>query len=332
VGIPLLYFGFEFFGVVLGLIVASVVSDALIIFYAARILRGFKVKFGVHLPHLKDLLEAGLPSWVPSVLAILGISAGVLGVYDVVGGTGTGLYYIAFAISMIVYSISSSILGLMFPVLSSMEDGRKRAVSRIMGLALAVTVPLASALAIYPYLPLSLLGPGYIEASTILTILALGAIISPIIMGYQSYVYAIGKYLHVTLMGLAANVGMLILYVLLIPSFDGVGAATAYTLGNVINLVAVSLSAHRTGYRLDWSHYAKAIVIPGMFAVPLYVLNIHWIIGIPVILLVSAFAYARLHIVSKSDILEMSQAFMSEEQVSKMRAFANPIIRFMFGE
>lgn len=332
IGIPLLYFGLSFLGVMLGLIVASVTMGVLLSFYAVMVLKDFGAEFRVNLSHLKDPLKAGLASWVPNVLTILGQSFGVLSVYGLVGGAETGLYYMAFAIASIVYSTSTSILSLMFPVLSSMEDGRKRAMSRIMGISLTIAAPVALALALYPNIPLSLLGPKYLQASTALTILALGAVISPVIVGYSNYVYAVGKYVQVVLIGLAANLSMLTLYVLLVPSLEATGAATAYVLGILISLAAVVLSARKSGYRLNWSQYAKIIVIPGVLTAFLYTLNVHWVVGVPAILLISAFAYARLRIVSKNDLLEFSQAFMSEERILKLSVAAKPIIRIMFGE
>jgi O-antigen/teichoic acid export membrane protein len=47
-------------------------------------------------------------------------------VYFVIGGAATGFYFIAFAIAGIVYQLPASILTLMFPVLSGMEEGRKK--------------------------------------------------------------------------------------------------------------------------------------------------------------------------------------------------------------
>jgi len=240
--------------------------------------------------------------------------------------------FIAFAIASIVYNLPTSILGLMFPVLSGMEDGRKRAISRTIQLSLAITAPIALALTIYPSLPLSLLGQNYVQASNILTILILEAVASPIISGYTSYVYAIGNYIHVTMIGLATNVSRIMLYVILISTLEATGVAIAYTLGTIMALVAVLPSAKGLGYRFDWVQYAKTMTIPAILTIFLSTLNIHWLIGIPILLVVSSLAYARMSIVSKADLLEISQAFMSKERMSRMYVYARPLIKLIYGE
>ena len=333
VGVSLLYLGFDFVGVILGFITASITMDTIIVLYAMKLFKEFGVKTKVQTSHLRDLLKAGLASWIPNTLITLGQSIGVLSIYGFVGETETGLYYIAFAIAAIVYSLPESILSLMFPVLSGMEDGRKRTASKAIKLSLAITVPIALALALYPSIPLSLLGQKYVQASSnILRILVLGAVISPIISGYGSYIYAIGKYTHVALTGLATNISRLLLYALLIPTMEATGVATAYTLGIIIALAIILPSAHKTGYRFNWTQHAETIIIPGLLAAFISIINIHWLIGLPALLLLSLLAYARLNIISKMDLIEVSQAFMSKERLSKMYAYVRPIFKIMYGE
>jgi len=332
VGVLLLYIGLDFVGVMLGFMVASISVDGFLLFYGIKLFRSFKVKVSLKFSSLKDALKAGMASWFPDVLMILGQSLGVLSIYGFIGGSETGLYYIAFAIASIVYILPGSVLGLMFPVLSGMRDGRKRAISRAVQFSLAITVPLALVLALYSSVPLSLLGKRYVEASTMLSILALGALISPIVSGYGSYIYAIGKYSHVILLGLTGNLSRIVLYILLIPLFEAKGVALAYSLGFLLSLVAMVFSAYKTGYILSWMQYAKIISIPSLFAIVIYFSNLYWLIGLPLLLFLSFFAYTRLRIVSRADLMELSQAFMSEEQISKMYVHAKPIIKFIFGD
>jgi len=333
VGIFLLYLGLDFVGVILGLITASVTTDIILILYAVKLFREFNVEAKIQPSNLRELLKAGFASWMPNTLITLGQSIGVLSVYGFVGESETGLYYIAFAIAAIVYNLPESILSLMFPVLSGMEDGRKRTVSKAIKISLAASVPIALTLALYPHIPLSLLGQRYVQASShVLRILVLGAVVSPIVSGYGSYVYAVGKYVHVTLIGLATNMSRLLLYALLIPTMEATGVATAYTLGIIVALTAVLSSAYKTGYRFNWIQHAETIIVPGLLAAFIFILNIQWLIGIPALLLASLFAYARLNIISKMDVLEISQAFISKERLSKMCAHIRLIIKLMYGE
>lgn len=108
-------------------IVESVASD-LIYFYK---LRGVIKFMKPSLEPIKEVIKAGIPSWIPSLLTTAGTWLGVLGIYGLAGSNQTGNYYIAFMIASVLYSLPSSFLSLMlFPVLSGMDDGRKRATNK----------------------------------------------------------------------------------------------------------------------------------------------------------------------------------------------------------
>jgi hypothetical protein len=67
----------------------------------------------------------------------------------------------------------------MFPVLSGMEDGRKRASARAVRLTSAIIAPLAGVVIAYPYVPLSMMGPSYVASSFALQLLAVGCFAAP---------------------------------------------------------------------------------------------------------------------------------------------------------
>ncbi len=279
---------------------------------------------------LKSLLEAGTASWIPRVLATIGESSGVLIIFGLVGGAETGYYFLAFAISSIFYTLPGSILGLMFPYLSSIKRGRSQAALDAIRLSLAITAPLASVLIIYSYLPFLFLGSEFIKAGPMLGLLLIGAILSTIVSGYFSHAYAAGKYRHVAMIGLVMNISRLIMYSPLVISLSGIGAAIAFTLGQVFALIAVIGSANRTGFNFEWGRYLKAITILLLPAVFLIILNIHWLIGIPLFLLLSIVAYGRLGVITKDDLREVSLAFFSEDSVRRIYAYVGPLFRFIF--
>jgi O-antigen/teichoic acid export membrane protein len=332
VGIPLLYLGFDFLGVLLGYMISMVASNVYLVYCGKQLLRNFGVKVKVAPSYLGHLLRAGLAPWIPSILGTLVQSLGILSIYSIVGGTETGLYYVAFAIFGIVQSLPSSVMSLMFPVLSGMDDGRKRAASRAIRLSLAITAPVALVLVLYPGIPLSLLGSKYIQASNILRILTLAVVISPISSGYINYVYAKGKYSHVTMLGLVETVGKLILYALLVSSWGATGIAVAYTLGSFITLIAILPSGQRIGFKLDWSKCAMIIAIPAVLTTIFFTLNIHWLIGISALLLISLTAYTRFGILTKNDLAEISHAFLSKSLISRLHSYTRPIIRLIYGK
>jgi O-antigen/teichoic acid export membrane protein len=176
------------------------------------------------------------------------------------------------------------------------------------------------------------LGPSYLPASNILSILLLGAIISPITMGYIGYVFVIGKYRHATTVGLVAASSRIVLYVLLIPFLGSIGVAVAYISGELFSLLLILSLSRRIGFDMQWKLYTKAIAIPGLIVVLLFFLNIIWLIGIPIVLGISLIAYSRLGVISKSDLLEIANVFFSRKSLAKMARLGSPILKFLFKE
>jgi hypothetical protein len=152
------------------------------------------------------------------------------------------------------------------------------------------------------------------------------------VSGYTSYVYAIGKYSHVTVIGTIANLNRLILYFLLLPILLSTGIALSYTLGVLVALLVVLPSARKLGFRFNWTKYLTILGIPLAFVFLFFVFNVHWLLGIPTLILVSLVAYTRLRIITKTDLLEIAQAFLSEETILRVYLRTKPIFRILFGE
>jgi O-antigen/teichoic acid export membrane protein len=343
VGFPLMILGWNFVGLVYGIIAASTTVDLILLGYTVILFRKLKTKMDFESSEIKPLFASGFPSWIPYTLTVLAQSLGVLGIYGITGSAETGLYYVAFTVSQIVFALPLSIGVLMLPVLSSLDGGQKGVASKTIQLSLAVTAPLACVFALYSLLLFTLLGVAYEPAAVPLFFLMLGAVVFPIVTGYESYIYAIGKYVQVTILGLVLNVSRLILYALLIVSWGSIGAAIAYSSGLFLALVPIVVSARKLGYGLDWAQYAKTITIPGgiaallilfhlfwSFGIPLF-FPIPWFVGIPLILVVSLIAYARLGILTKADFLEIARAFLSEKSIAKITRYTSPLLRLMFG-
>ncbi|XRH76131.1 MAG: oligosaccharide flippase family protein [Candidatus Methanosuratincola verstraetei] len=328
IGILLLYLGWSFAGVMAAYIVSSAVQN--LGMYLA--LRG-EVRLSA--PSSKSAAEAvrtGLPSWIPSLVATAGSWFGVLGVYGISGNLEAGTYYVAFVIASIVFSLPLSLLGLMFPVLSGMEDGRKRATYRAILLTSAIVAPLAAAVIAYPSVPLSLLGPEYVGSSTALQILLLAAFVSPIPSGFSSLIYAYGRYRDVTILGFAYNLPRLILYPLMVFAWGENGAALSYVLGFFVATAAVYFMAKPIGYSVGWRSSLLVSLIPIAAAVPAWLLQFPWYIGGPLVLAISAICYARLGIVKKSDLAEISSAFVSKRRMEQFQPYIRYLLEVLYGE
>jgi len=326
-GLLLLYLGTGFAGVMLAFVIAGVVQHVVL----AAALRGSISAARPSLPQAKETVMQGLPAYIPSLVATAGSWLGVLGIYAIAGSADAGTYYIAFTIASVVYSLPLTLLGLMFPVLSGMEDGRKRASARAVRLTSAIIAPLAGVVIAYPYVPLSMMGPSYVASSFALQLLAVGCFAAPIASGFNSLVYAYGKYRYVTLLGLASNVPRGIMYAPLVALWGDSGAAFSYISGYAFSLGAVLLMSRRVGYSVGWGASAVFAAIPAALSLALVYSGLHWAVGTAIILAVSLLAYARLGLVTRADLGEITSAFLSRGQLDRVYPYAKYILEVLYG-
>jgi hypothetical protein len=73
------------------------------------------------------------------------------------------------------------------------------------------------------------------------------------------------------------------------------------------------------------------ILIPTLLAAVFLLLRVHWILGIPGLTLLSLLIYTRLGIITRMDLREIFQAFMSKESIKRLSRYATPFLRVVFG-
>ncbi len=327
VGVGLVLIGWGWIGAVIGYICPGIVRLAIYLEFSLRyVVR--RIKFS--LDALRDVLAAGLASWLPGIIDLLGRWLGVLAVFGFSGAVETGYYYVAYAIAGVVLMVASSMLGLLFPVLSGMSDGRKRAASRVLGVSSVLMFPLAIYLMVYPSLPLSLLGRRYIEASPILFVLLLSSIPMAISSCVYSLIYAYGLYGLVLALGLASNIPRMVLYYLLVPLTGGLGAAISFTSGSFTGFAATLLAARRVNFQMDSRRLLLTIGIPSLSAILCHILDLPWFAGGILILGSCLVGYPLLGIIGRDDLREVSLAFLSREKASYLYYRFKPLIDFLF--
>ena len=103
IGISLLYLGFGLIGILWGFIIASIVLDFILLFFGFKIFNEYKLKLAYRVQLIPDLIRAGVPFWLPTMLGTLSTSIGILSIYGLIGSIETGLYHIAF-LSLLLYT------------------------------------------------------------------------------------------------------------------------------------------------------------------------------------------------------------------------------------
>lgn len=162
-------------------------------------------------------------------------------------------------------------------------------------------------------------------------ILLLGTIVSPISLGFNSLIYAYGKYRYVTLLGLASNVPRVALYLLLVSMWGANGAAIAYASGLLFEFAATTFLSKRVRYSIDLLPLLAMSSIPFALPILFYSINVFWVAGVIVILAVSFLSYARLGLIKRSDLAEIASAFFSEKRLDELRPYADYIMRLLYG-
>ena len=322
-GIGLVSMGWGWVGAVVGYMALTPVAFVVKLLPSLK-LAGFRLR--LDLQALRDVLKAGVVSWLPAMMAVLGRQLGVLALFGVRGASETGLYYVSFAIMGVVTGLGGSVLGLMMPVLSGMEDGRKRACWRAIKISLVLVTPLAFTLAIYPQVPLGLLGKEYVGAAPMLMLLALTIPATLISAGVRSLIYAYGMYTTILALGLVGNLSRIAAYIPLSYLMGGVGVALSYALGAYIGLVAVVFVCKRIGFNPGFREALLTTAFPLCLALILHLLNVSWLVGAPLLLLLSYISYLKIGILSRKDLRELAYALAPRQAVNEIYQHLRPII------
>ncbi|RLG01763.1 MAG: hypothetical protein DRN60_04190 [Thaumarchaeota archaeon] len=263
------------------------------------------------------------------MITVSGQQLGVLTLFGVRGASETGLYYVSFAIMGVMMGIGGSILGLMMPVLSGMEDGRKRACWRAIKISLVLVTPVAFTLATYPEVPLGLLGREYVDAAPILMLLALTIPATLIVTGVTSLIYAYGMYMTILILGLVGNLSRIGAYIPLSYLMGGVGVALSYALGAYTGLIAVIIVCRRIRFNPGFKEALLVTIFPLCLALVSHLLGISWLVGAPLLLFLPYIIYLKMGILGRKDLRELAYALAPRQTVNEIYQYLRPIIDWL---
>ena len=210
-GVIGLALGYTFFGQILSALLLGIVIMQ--VFKPSEKLDKTKLKYG---NASKDLLKAGVASWIPALITTLGIDLGTLVLYGAHGPYQSGIYFLTLAILNALTAITYAIFTISLPALSSMEDGRKRFSWDTIRLSSILLLPLTISLIFYPDEIMRFFGDIYVAGSSSLQILLLSTFPIIVSSGIDALVFAYGRYRHAMAINLAINIPRTILYLSLI--------------------------------------------------------------------------------------------------------------------
>lgn len=159
----------------------------------------------------------------------------------ILGTTSLGIYDMAYSISTLpLNEISDIVARVTFPVYVRISDDKKRlrrAYIRTILLTIALALPMLLLFLLFPKeLILLFLGPNWIEASDVLRVLAVFAMISILGSPSGAIFYAVKKQKNLTVISIISFVVMVATIFPLINQFGLIGAGIAATLGSLATL------------------------------------------------------------------------------------------------
>jgi O-antigen/teichoic acid export membrane protein len=292
-------------GLVIGHAASQVVAVVVMTFTIVQIFKVQAVRTTLTLRQAcRSVFVGGIPSWIPASITSIGAQLGTVVVFGASGANQAGTFFIAFSILSAVIMVGNSLLTSAFPVLSALKDGRKRLSWRITKLSLFISVPISSSFMFYPHEILGLLGPAYVESSVALQVLLLSVFPVIVSMGINTLAYSYGNYRQVLTIGLATTVPRTVLYFVLVPLYDGTGAAISYTVGSVIGYIFSIIVARQIGFNIFWKDQFLILVIPASVAFVLSYLEVTYIVGLVMTLAITYIMFLVLRIMTKSDIAD----------------------------
>lgn len=290
-------------GISVGYLSAYVSAFIMLSFNLVTILKTIKHKPTFNLFHAcKNIFIASIPTWISQIIGLIGANLGTLVVFGSIGANQAGSYFIALTVFYAVGSIRGSVFGIAFPVLSAMVDERKRFVWRLVKMSLILSLPISFTVILYSDEVMGIIGSSYLDGSVPLKILLLSMLTGTYNMGMGTLVYSYGQYRKVLCIGLGSDATRILLYFILVPLYGNTGAALAFTVGSILGFVVSLIVAKKIGMKIFWKDLALLFIIPAGLACVLGLVQLHYIIGVPLLLVISMLSYLRLHILSKSDI------------------------------
>lgn len=250
----------------------------------------------------KSIFVASVPTWISQIIGTVGTYLGTIIVFGIVGASEAGSYFIASAIFHAVASVRNSIFDIAFPIVSAMDDQRKRFIWKLIKMSLILTLPISSAVMVYSDEVMGLIGSDYLQGSIALKILMLSMLTSTFNAGILTLVYSYGNYRKVLAIGLGSSLSRVLFYFILVPLYGNTGAAVSFTVGSIVAFVVSLIVAKKIGMKVFWKELGLIFIIPTGLAFIIDYFHVNYIMGIPFMLVISLVLFFRLHILSKSDI------------------------------
>jgi O-antigen/teichoic acid export membrane protein len=216
----LLSIGFGASGILLSFVMANLVTAISMLSLAGRRLSLRPVR---DKRRIIEVIKEGLSN-VPSKLSrtmVTTLSVILLASYGI-SDSDIGIYYIALMISVVGAGVASSIA---FTVIPASTESKADLSSGSLRLGLSLTAPVVTALIVAPKDILSIIGPEYASADTILLVLAVAILPTAVISNAISKFNNLGHGRKIIVLGIIQIAVFLTSFLILVPKHGSLGSA-----------------------------------------------------------------------------------------------------------
>jgi O-antigen/teichoic acid export membrane protein len=233
----LLSMGLGAFGILFSFMMASLVAAVGMLAIVGRRLPLTLVR---DRGYIIEVIKEGLSN-APSKLSrimIITLSVILLASFGI-SDSDIGIFYIAMMLSVVGASLASSIS---FTVIPASTESKVDLSSGSLRLGLTLTAPVVAALIVAPKDILSIIGPEYASADTVLLVLSMGILPTAVAMNAISKFNNLGHGRKIIAIGVIQTVGFLMSFLILVPYYGLLGAACSILIAYIASAVyAISL-------------------------------------------------------------------------------------------
>jgi len=302
--IVLVLVGYGVIGITMGYLSYHVISCLLLSYTVMTILKTYPKKSLIKYRNtFKSMLLASVPSWIPTLITAIG--SGDLGLIIVFGSSGArqaGSFFLSYAIYSAMAAICYSLFSIALPLLSGMDDSRKRLTSELMKMSLIVSMPISSSIIFYSYDVMRSFGTGYTNASMSLEILLLTLLPFSFFIGVMTLVYSYGNYRQVLLLGIASALPRTLLYFVLSGPFGATGVAVSYAVGTIIGFFVAIAIAKKVKFWISWRDISAVMTIPLGISFAFAYFSINFIPAVAATIVISYIVFLKLKILKRNEV------------------------------
>jgi len=279
--------------------------------------------------NVKHVLLAGLASWFPHVIYVLGAQLGLVTIVASSGASQGGKFYLALGIFLVMLFIVMGISRVIHSSISSISNNDEQAklLSDYMRMAFMFTIPLAAPLLFFAKNFMSLMGQEYASASSALTIFMIGIPLSIISEMVYYFTYGKGDHKTVLYLGVTGNVPRILLYFILPPILEVDGAAIAYVTGSASQLILSIYILKGHLLKIEFKKFTLLTIIPVSIGFVVWTMQIHYIFSTIIIIFASALTYVRFHLFTDNELRNILYMILPSHRAEKIYPKLSKVMR-----